>query len=211
MSKVKLELKPKTDLELLATANTHQTAMDTTEGAANFPTPEPPKLTLETARDAFEAAITAAGVAEQDFKAKVSLKNDKRRVLEGLLTDRGGYVDRVSGGDATKILTSGFEVRATPSPVGAMTAPLHLTSSMGDMSGEIDLQWDPVKGAKSYIVECRTHGATPGSWTQAKICTSSRISVTGLTPGQEYAFRVRAVGSAGEGPWSDETVKMAPA
>ena len=80
---------------------------------------------------------------------------------------------------------------------------------MNEISGRLDVKWKRVKGAKSYIVECRTHGATPGPWQQAKLCTAAKCSITGLIPGQEYAFRVRALGAAGEGPWSDEAVKMA--
>jgi len=78
-----------------------------------------------------------------------------------------------------------------------------------ETSGRLDVRWKAINGAKSYVVECRTHGATPGAWQQVKITTSARYNATGVTPGQEYAFRVRAVGAAGEGPWSDEAVKMA--
>ena len=67
----------------------------------------------------------------------------------------------------------------------------------------------PSKGAKSYIIECAPYN-TPRVWQQVKITTRSSFTVTGLTPGATYVFRVKAIGSAGESDWSDEAVKMAP-
>jgi len=42
------------------------------------------------------------------------------------------------------------------------------------------------------------------------IVSKSRATVPGCTPGQKSVFRVAAVGAAGQGPWSDESVKMSP-
>ena len=65
-----------------------------------------------------------------------------------------------------------------------------------------------MRGATSYIIECKEHD-TPQPWAQVKILSQSRYLATGLTPGKIYAFRVRAIGAVGEGPWSDEAVNMA--
>ena len=40
--------------------------------------------------------------------------------------------------------------------------------------------------------------------------TASKTTISGLESGVEYAFRVAAVGAAGQGPWSDESVKRVP-
>lgn len=208
MSKPKLELRLKADAEILAFARAHITAMT---GNPNFPAPEPAPAALLAAVDAYETALNEAIAASAAAQTKTSAKDAQRAALELLLTQRAASVEIQSGGEETKILSAGFGVRASASPVGAMAQPQNFRATMGDLTGEIDLQWDPVRGAKSYILECRTHGATPGAWQQVKIVTSSKYSAQGLTPGQEYAFRVRAVGTAGEGPWSDEAVKMAAA
>lgn len=40
--------------------------------------------------------------------------------------------------------------------------------------------------------------------------TAVQAAAAGLTSGTMYAFRMKAVGTAGEGPWSDEAVMRAP-
>jgi hypothetical protein len=101
-------------------------------------------------------------------------------------------------------------VRGAAAPVGVPGAPIGLLAQMGEMSGQIVLSWSKVHGANSYVVECRQHDNAASAWALAKIVTAARLKLDGLTPGTVYAFRVKAVGAAGEGPWSDETVKMAP-
>jgi len=103
-----------------------------------------------------------------------------------------------------------MDVRPAPTPITSLPMPEDLRASMGDNPGEIDLQWDRITGARSYVVEFREHigGST---WTQAKIVTGSRATVAGLVSGKTYAFRVRAIGPREIlSPWSDEAVKMAP-
>ena len=208
MSKIKLELRDKSDVQLLVFAKGHVAAMN---GNVNFPTPNPLAITFSSTLTAYETALTASEVADQAAKTATSAKDDKRVLLEAALNTRAKAVENDSAGDETKMLSSGFSLRAANDPIGPMTQPQNFRATSGDLTGEIDLQCDAVRGAKSYVVECRTHGAAPGAWAQVKIITKSRATISGLTPGQEYAFRIRAVGTAGEGPWSDEAVKMAPA
>ena len=80
---------------------------------------------------------------------------------------------------------------------------------MGDMEGEIDLVWSAVYGAMSYVIQ-KSDYDMPRVWTQVTIVTRSKATVPDCDPGEKYVFRVAAVGTAGQGPWSDESVKMAP-
>jgi hypothetical protein len=208
MSKPKLELKSKNDTEVLAFARAHITAMT---GNPNFATPLPPAPAMLALADGYEAGLNDWLAKNQAAQAARSAKDDLRELLEQGLTQRANYVEIDSGGDETQILSAGFSVRAQAAPPSAVGQPANLRAAMGAMTGTIEVAWDTVKGAKSYILDCRTHGATPGPWAQVKILTAPKYAVTGLTPGIEYSFRVRAVGAAGEGPWSDEAVKMAPA
>ncbi len=68
-----------------------------------------------------------------------------------------------------------------------------------------------VKGAKSYEVwGCEGDPMTESNWRH--ITTSGRVNrmeITGLTPGKVYYFRIRAISSAGSGPWSNFLSMMA--
>jgi hypothetical protein len=43
----------------------------------------------------------------------------------------------------------------------------------------------------------------------AAVSSKSSCTITGLTSGQHYWFRVAAVGAAGQGPWSDNASQLA--
>lgn len=206
MAQVKLNLRNKSDAELLTFGEAHATAID---GNANFPTPDPDAADFTAATTAYQNALTAQANAEAAAQAATAAKDTARLTYEGVLNDRGLYVQQASSGDEEKILSASFEVRDIPTAIGDLPAPVDFLATMGDMPGEIDFAWSPVKGASVYMVECKVHNDA-GVWQLVKPFTASKGTATGLTSGTAYAFRVAAVGAAGQGPWSDESVKMAP-
>src|SRR2546421_5658761 len=80
----------------------------------------------------------------------------------------------------------------------------------GDHDGEIDLSWDTVSGAKSYIIEQSGDPVTPTTWTHKGVSTKSSYTASGLTSGTRYWFRVAAVNNNGQSGWSDPAMKIAP-
>lgn len=206
MAKVKLDLRRKTDTELLQFATAHQTQIT---GNPAYPTPSPDAATFDPVVADFEAKLSTHTTAQTAAKEATAAKDDSRETLEAALNDRGNYVESESGGDEATILSAGFDVREPAVAIGDLPAPIDFLATMGDMEGEIDLAWDPVKGANVYMVECKEHNDA-ASWELVKPVTDSKMTVTGLTSGNEYAFRVAAVGAAGQGPWSDESVKRVP-
>lgn len=206
MAKVKLNLRDKTDSELLAYSRQHIAAMS---GNAHYAAPVPATAAFLAMADGFESAVGDFNAIQMAARQKKALKDTSRAALEAGLSQRGGYVEILSGGDESKILTSGLSVRSAPSPIGAMTGPLDFLATMGDKPGEVDLVWTPVRGAKSYIVQ-HSENVSPRVWEQKAVVVKSWVTIAGCTPGTVCVFRVAALGSAGQGPWSDETVKMSP-
>jgi hypothetical protein len=89
-----------------------------------------------------------------------------------------------------------------------LAAPQHLSASVGDHSGTMDLHWDAIRrGVQTYVAEYAT--APAGPWTQGYIARASKCNITGLTPGTLYYFRVKAVGAAGPSEYSDIAEKRA--
>lgn len=206
-AKVKLELKDKTEPELVLYTENVVTKMT---GNANFTTPNPPLASLTTAKNNLSTAVQTVTTLDQQLEAARVDMAAKRGILHGLLTQEGTYVENTSAGDATKILSAGMEVRDEPAPPAPMPTPQNLRAFAGDNDGEIDLDWDSVKKAKSYEIQRSLDPVTATSWIAAGTVTKSKGTITGLTSGTKYWFRVRAIGAAGPGPWSDPATKIAP-
>lgn len=78
-------------------------------------------------------------------------------------------------------------------------APTGLTATTVSMS-QIDLSWNASAGASSYKVERSTDGST--GWIQIGTPTAASFSDTGLTPGNQWFYRVRATNAAGDSAYS---------
>lgn len=88
--------------------------------------------------------------------------------------------------------------------------PQLLNATSGDTNGEIDLTWEPVTGAFTYVVQKCHYAKKPVRWTHIDIVAKSSFTVTKLKTGHKYWFRVAAVGRKGQGQWSCPVQKKAP-
>lgn len=87
---------------------------------------------------------------------------------------------------------------------------LFLTATTGDLKGEIDLSWEPVKGASSYILQRSTYQSKPAKWKYEDIVSKSSCTVSNLRSNNIYWFRVAAATSQGKTNWSIPVKKKAP-
>jgi Fibronectin type III domain len=84
-----------------------------------------------------------------------------------------------------------------------------LFATLGDETGEIELQWDSVNKAKCYIIQMRMSKTKNPLWKHIDIINDSKYTITGLTPFKSYEFRVAAIGEKGQGDWSEAIIKKA--
>lgn len=182
-----------------------------TANAANFPNPIPAladvTAAINDAEKAYDAALEARALSKQRT-AELSAMED---VMDEMVSRLASFVDTASAGKEEIILSAGMDVRASgvastlpPEP------PSSFTVTAGDQEGTLDLAWNADARAKSYIIQKSTNPPTNGSWTQVAVVTTSSYTVTGLTSGEKYWFRVAAIGAGGQSGWSDPAVKMSP-
>lgn len=92
----------------------------------------------------------------------------------------------------------------------------------GDETGELNLSWDSLKEAELYVIQYRDikyprtkkintdkkSGAKLKSlWKVADITNEPKYTIKGLKSKRKYSFRVAAVNSTRQGPWSVTAVK----
>ncbi len=120
------------------------------------------------------------------------------------------YVEAASGGDAAKIESAGMSVRAPRTPPVVPGPVLALALTEGDFPGTLDVAFDPTAGAKSYEVQTSADPMSEATWAFKMSLAKSSGTIEGLTSGAKRWVRVRAVGAAGVGPWSDPATKVVP-
>ncbi len=207
MAKVKLNLRNLTIPEKVARARQIVAAMT---GNSNFPTPNPTLASVTTAIDALETADADAQAARREARRLTGERDRKEDKLTQLLTQLGAHVESVASDDEAKVMSAGLEMRSAAAPdTSAPTTPETVTATTGNHEGEIELSWDTVRGARSYVVE-RATDPQAGPWTQSGISPRSSLIVEGLESGKRYYFRVAAVTLNGQSPWSNHAVKVAP-
>jgi hypothetical protein len=132
--------------------------------------------------------------------------------LRAAVTGCAKHVQDFSGGDPARIMSAGL-----PIELGVDLWPFNdperisdLNASSADSPGQIDLNWDPVRGAAGYEAEISSDFYPPESWKSCGVSSVSKLEVEGLESGRRYWFRVRGVGKGGAGDWSEPVMKYAP-
>lgn len=208
MARIKLNLRSLSIPEKVARSQQIVAALT---GNPNFSAPHPPLTQVTAAIDELEAASNAAQAARQEAKARTAAQNAKEEALDQILTQLVAHVESVAGNDQELIMSAGLDVRGPSVPsTSTPAAPPSLTATAGDHDGEIDLSWDTVRGARSYVVERSSDPPTETSWTHAAVSVRSSNTIQGLNSGTRYWFRVAAITTNGQTAWSNPAVKVAP-
>ncbi len=126
----------------------------------------------DTGASAVEYALIVAGAAIGLFGVAIAIQRSGTAALTA------------SSDNMNQAIVSASASTTAPPIPGVPTAP---TASAGD--GQVDLTWNTVSGATSYLV----YGC--GSSTIA--VTSTSYTCTGLTNGTSYTFSVKAVNASG--------------
>jgi hypothetical protein len=184
---------PKPVPALLVVAQNIQKKMT---GNPSFPTPIPTLAEFGTAIGDLQAAETLAlGRA----KGAVTLRNEKRTVVVGMMQQLRTYVQSVAdldGTNAASIITSaGFAVRKTPTRTARV-----FHAAPGTVSGTADIVAPSAARRASYEWQYSTDGGK--TWLTLPPTLQAKTSIAGLTPGSSAEFKYRAVTKTGADDWS---------
>src|SRR5678815_4258865 len=183
------------------------------EGNPHFPKPQPPLDELWQKLMALEEANLRYRKERLRLNDLKTARDAAMRAVRVAMDSEADYVQKASGGEAKKILSANLTVETVERtwslwPFGGLAQVIELSASSGEKSGEIDLGWDPVRGAAGYEVECTDIDEADGPWVQCAVASESRVTVKDLQANRRYWFRVRAIGEKGEGGgWSDAVTK----
>lgn len=117
------------------------------------------------------------------------------------------FANVVYSGNKLQLQAIGLDVVELGAPVGVLPAPGNLRTVGGMLDGTVGLRWSYTRGRDFYEAECAE--AAAGPWTSFYRGKLTSGTCSGLEPGKEYFFRVRAHGPAGPGAWSDISAKRA--
>ena len=136
-------------------------------------------------------------------------RDDAVDALRGGIRQEASYVENIANGNAVVIQSAGMGVAGDRQPAQVPGQVTSLSITAGDDGGELDLQWDPADGAKTYQVQLATDMAFTAGVVELKPQTKSK-AVADLTSGTRMFARVRATNAAGTGAWSAATSKIVP-
>ena len=138
-----------------------------------------PKLT--TALNDLTAALNAVNPNGIIIKAKVVQ-------LEKVLYAIKAEVELECNDNEEYAASSGFDLSNAK-----ISKPQVFSVVQGSQSGSVDLQCAYVKGGATYIWEQISDPINTNTWAQIAVTNTTSLNVTGLTAGNKYWFRARAV------------------
>ncbi len=190
-------------------------AKQVVDGITANPTVLPsPAPTLAALTALYEAAKDAADLLSQKEVEIAALRQQVRAKADALLVGLNAEAstsEGATGGNPEQLILLGWDLADTaPTSVGELAKITELTVTAGDDDGELDLQWHPEEGAGSYEVQTTTTIDNPASWVHQVPSTKSSKTIAGLPSGSRQWVRVRGIGAAGPGPWSDPVSKIVP-
>jgi hypothetical protein len=180
----------------------------------NFTPPQAPAppvdaATLQSAND----ALVAANAASLDGgKKALSQKAHAKETVVKLLEQLAVYVEVNCKDDMTIFLSSGFTAKSLSQTKAPPASDSIRKVEPGPVAGQMQITPMKYPGAVSYEVRWApaVAGGNPITWSSQPIAKlRPATTITGLTPGTNYVFQVRAVIETGYSNWSDSVTRMA--
>ncbi|MCY4780776.1 fibronectin type III domain-containing protein [Sphingobacterium sp. UT-1RO-CII-1] len=136
---------------------------------------------------------------------EIAEKNDAKDVLALSLKDLAFYVNKVSKGSRSLLLSSGLILEVEPKPSDVPDQVLDAKLLDGRQKGQMQVKYKPVRNALLYEYQVTNILGEDNQpvWQETFQASSSRGNIYAVTePDQIYYLRVRARNKRGIGDWS---------
>ena len=191
--------------------STSQAIYNALNGNAEIPVPPAP-FDLPTLLAANQALSAANSAALEGSKKAVAQRNHCKEVVVKILNGLAKYVEAVCKDNMTIFLSSGFKAQSSTKRMPTTASESIRSVTVGPLSGQVSVKVVRVRGAGSYELRWAPvpAGGVPSQWTNQPITNvRSATVVSGLTPGNNYAFQARAVIQSAYTDWSDSVTQIA--
>ena len=159
MVQIKLELQQRTDIEIVEFTKSIGTKLTAN---VNFSSPPVVGGTLTTHANALEALLLTRTALETQLLQNTLQIRTAREKCDACLGLDGACVEQIintivppaTAVAGAKALSAGMKIVGARTPVGPMPKVEGLQATQGDVNGEVDMHWNPVKrGLNNYLVE----------------------------------------------------------
>ena len=174
-------------------------------GNAAFPNPNPTLAAIDAARQAFVAKMDLAAGGGKLATAQLG---DARAELIRLLRELALDLQRTSGGDRTKLVSTGYPLCKERNTIGPLPPPSGLRLSRGGNTGQLIARCRSDRNARAWQWHYAT-AQTPTTWIDVGTTTRSHTVLNGLVPGTQYIVQGRVVGPHGASDWCDAVAMWA--
>ena len=179
-----------------------------TNGNPAYPNPPIDMNAFKADIDSYSGVITEALGGS---KKAITEKKKKREALTKSLRLLGRYVEIMCKNMPT-FLSSGYEAASTTRTPATPLAPAAILKVEHGNIGELLVTMKPLPRARSYDVRYApvpAGGGAPATWTTETFASAKiAVPISGLTPGTNYAFQVRAFGKRGYTDWSETFTRV---
>lgn len=163
-----------------------------------FPIPEPSLITMAQKRTALtEATAKATNGGLKERQERDGLYKEYKEMVLTL----SRYVALMAGVNEDILALSGFNITRTRQRIGIPEIVAGVQFKRRPSPAEVLLTWKPTRGAKSYCIKYQKENDTR-EYMQISLCAKALMRLPETR--QTYIFKVAAVSSKGQGPWSQE-------
>ena len=191
MNKIKIGLRNLKCQDKIELASRIQTGL---EGTQAFKDASSLIEELEKSRILLEKAIEISAFGD---KRGIASRNLLEKRIDDVFRKVAAYVNHESNGDESLIVAAGFELKKRNNKPSELTKPKELRIERTENSGQLKLNWKPVKNSRNYMVQYGLKIPSKETTWDTHFSTRSTCLIDALKPGKIYRIRILAVGAKG--------------